>query len=437
MSNGGAGGDRGSLRHAGGRLRRGFPAGRRALIWSLPPLYALVAGLHELHLWRSQPLWPDANGYFIQATDFHPSIWLGGLREPLWQTLNAAPMAILGHHPTVLRVSGIFAFCALVIATQYLTREILGTAAAIVVGFVLASSEWLQFQAVQGMREEFAATIVVLIAYVAMRLRPGWRGAVLIGALAGAGAMVRWDVTVVALPAIAFAFALRRTSLRAVAASALVFGALVLPFCIGNAHKHGDPLYQSNIHAVFFRNLELAGTPGLPSRAEVRLNAYAGPRETWPHYLLVRHRPRWLAEHTAKGTVNTALADSALTVFGPGASVPQVTVPTLSLLGAPVTTISWLLMFGTFAGIWLLARRGAWPVAIIASLALLQHAPIQHLMDPRLGLAVVPFAAIAVATCVVELWARLVTAIAVRQTQAAPPPGTRLEDDRVPELIER
>jgi hypothetical protein len=389
-----------------------------ALLWWAPPLYALAVAVYRLPP-ETESLLPDAQQYLALAADLDLARWVDGdTREPLWPLLNALPIEIFGESPTVLRLSSAVMFACLVLATQYLAREAVGRALAIAVGAVLAASEWLLLQAVSGLREETAALGAVLVCLLAIRLRPGWRGPVLLGALAGLTAMMRWDTVILTLPVIAGAFLQRRVPWARVAMSAAAFALIVVPFCVGNERKFDDPLYHSNIHAEFFRNLEFGGRPGLPTKAEIARDAFAGPPESWPHYLFARHSLGWVADHTVKGTGNTALANWAFTVLGPAQAPPTLTVPTTSLIAQETTFVPWLLAFATGAGWIVLLTRRTWPIAAMLLLALLQHAPIQHLMDPRLGLAAVPFMTISVAALLRYLWTTALDRIAAR-AQAA------------------
>jgi hypothetical protein len=385
-----------------------------AILWWLPPLYALAVSISRLPP-DSEPLLPDAQGYFQRAADFDPGRWLGGdPREPLWPLANSIPVHIFGEDPTVLRMSSVVMFACLVLFSQYLAREAVGPRFAIAAGALLASSEWLALQAVSGLREETAALGAVLVCLVAIRLRPGWRGPILLGVLAGLAAMIRWDTLILTLPVVAGAFFQHHVPWRRVAVSAAVFALIVVPFCVGNAEEFGDPLYQSNIHAVFFRNLEFGGQPGYPSKEEIAVNSFAGPSDSWPHYLFRLHSTRWVAKHTISGTLNTGLADWTYTVLGPFQAAPPLDLPTSSMIGQAHTSLPWLLLFATGLGFLLLLTRRTWPIAVVLVLALLQHAPIQHLMDPRLGLAAVPFMAIAVMASLRFLWTSALDAIAAR-----------------------
>jgi len=387
-----------------------FAARRDAVIWFLPAVYALWVGQRRK---TAEPLGPDANGYFELSAGFDAGTWFHGVREPLWPAMNAIPMLVFGENPDILRYMGLLTFAGLVLAAQYLTREMLGRWVAVAVGFVLASSDWLAAQSTLGLREVLAALMALVVCLAAIRLRPGWQGPLLLGLLVGAAALIRWDTLIMTLPVVALTFYLRRVGWRQVAAATGVLVVLVVPFCIGNAVVYGDPVYHSNIHAVFFRNIEFVGQSGYPTKQDlVERGSYTGGSETWPHYIFARHSLGWVADHTTRGSARTILQNGSLLLFNGTAESPAVQTPTLTLLGSNATLLPWLLALLSLAGALVLLVRGAWPVSVMFVLAVLQHAPIAHLMDPRLGLTAAPFMVIAVAACVVALWSRLLGAVA-------------------------
>lgn len=370
------------------RRTRGSASSRlNTFWWWVPLIYALAAGYHER---GTDPFGPDANGYLRMAADFHPSMWLGGIREPVWPTLAAFPVWLMGDEPRVLQVVGILAFAAMVLASQYVARTVLGYRASIAVGFVLAASPWLARQAATGLREEFAAALTLATTLALVTLKPGWRGPILIGALAGIAAMSRWDTVLLTVPVAVVAFYRVRVPWRAALAAGAIAAGIVLPFLIGNAIDYDDPLHHSNIHAVFFRNMEFGATgeDGLPTPRELVVSSYAGSPETWTHYLFKRHDLSWVVDRTARGTVNTALSGWSLVIFEQPLAIE---FPSLGLLRAPPVFLPWFLLAISAVGAWSLWRRGYWQIPTMTLLSLLQHAPIAHLMDPRLGLTAVPF----------------------------------------------
>lgn len=394
----------------------------RVAFW-VPPLYALWLALDGLPP-KSAPLGADAEGYFVMSRYIRPEVWIeGGSREPLWIFGNSIVMQIFGETPTTLRVTTIVLFVALVVAAQLLARQVVGPWLAIGCGAVLAASPYLVLQSSTGLREEAGALFTVLVALVVMHHRPGWRWPLALAALAGFGAMIRWDSLIMTLPVVAVAFWLHRPTLRQAGAAAALFAVIVVPFCVGNARNNGDPLHHSNVHSKFFRNFEFAGKPGYVSRAEFETNAFAGPEETWGSYLFEDHDLGWVIDRTWEGTFNTALTNWSFTVFGPEQPPPRWQLTSLGIVASWTAALTWALFFLSAAGFVVLLRtRRGWPIAAMLLLALVQHAPIQHLMDARLGLAATPFMVIAAAVALRALWSRALVAAGQAAARAQPAP---------------
>jgi hypothetical protein len=379
--------------------------------WWVPPLYALWLSLTKLP-GGDEKLVADASTYYSRAIHFAPERWWeGDVREPLFPLANSVILEVFGESPTTFRVTTVVVFVALVVATQYLAREFFGTWGAIAVGATLALSEWLALQAVSGLREEAATLGLVLVALAVIRMKPGWRYPVLLALLVAASAMIRWDTLIVSLPVVAWAYLRHRVPLRQVAASVAVFGVIVAPFLAGNADQFDDPMMHSNIHSIFFRNVEFQGKPGYVSREEFAENAFAGPEETWFSYLFEDHDVGWVAEHTFEGTFNTALTNWGRGVVGPTQTVPRFALPTTSMVQTSAFYIPWVMLFVMIAGaVLILRRRHGWVITAMLFLALVQHAPIQHIMDPRLSLSAYPFMVIAAGVALSALWSRFLAA---------------------------
>jgi 4-amino-4-deoxy-L-arabinose transferase-like glycosyltransferase len=389
------------------------------IVWCLPTIYGVYVALQNLPPGNAGLL-PDAQGYLQLAANFDFSIWLGNFREPVWPTLNAIPVAILGPRPTLLRLDSLLVFAALVLATQSMARDLVGRWWAIGAGVVLAASDWMIVTSLQGLREQLAALLVVLVVVATMRLRVDARRPVVLAVLVAIAAMTRWDTLILTLPVVAVALFRDRTSVKRLLPAVVAFAVIVGPFLVGNAVRFGDPLYHSNEAAVFFRNLEFQGKPGYITKAEFARNSVAGPHETWAHYLLARHSTSWLVDHTYQGTVNTGLFNWTFTVFGPLTQPPKLQLPTLSIFGAIPAFVPWLLLLATVAGAVLLLRTPGWPVGLVALVSLVWHAPIQHLMDARIAQPGVPFMVVAAAFALRRLAGRVTlrTAGAVAPTEA-------------------
>jgi hypothetical protein len=340
------------------------------------------------------PLDPDAQTYLAVADNLSLDLFWGGLREPLWSILLSVPVAVLGPRSTLIRVAGLSAHVVLVATMQFVATRMFGRGWGAVCGVAVAASPWLLFQAPRGLREEAAAAGVIGIVWMATNLRPAQsRSVVATLAAVGVLALLRWDTLLLTVPITLGTIIIRRIHWRHLATGTVLAGLIVSPLLLGNAAKYGDPLIHANIAAVFFRNLEFAGQPGLPSVEEFQEDAFAGPPETLAHYLLARHSPGELVLMTTRGAALTGTRNTTIGILYPDYLSPQ--LPTLRILGSMQAIVAWTFFLLAVAGGLVLLVRGPWQWGLLLALSVLQHAPIATLMDPRLALTVYPVAVIA------------------------------------------
>jgi hypothetical protein len=81
--------------------------------------------------------------------------------------------------------------------------------------------------------------------------------------------------------------------------------ALIAPWLVHNKQKYGDPLFEINRAARFFANEEFGGTPGFPTKAELAVDAYAGPRITPREYIFNYHSTDEVIRRTWDGFTKT------------------------------------------------------------------------------------------------------------------------------------
>lgn len=378
-----------------GLLETAFgPRGTRIIMraWpALPVIVALLTVWWSWHEYGSNPLEFDPTEFLEIADSFSWRTWWGGIREPVWSTLLAGPVAIFGATAPVIRVFGVAGFLLLVVAMQGVSSRVLGRHWGVLAGLMIAASPWLGFQALRGLREEAAAAAILIFGYAVSRQRSSATRFVWLAAAAALMALLRWDSILFTVPLLIILAVLERVPWRQLIAAGVIFFALLAPLLIGNQVRFDDALYHSNIHAVFFRNVEFQNEPGVPTTAELQANGLRyGPHETWFEYLFERHSLNELGRRSLRGTLQTGLTVTSLGFFFPDGPVVEAEVPSLDVLRSVGTIIPWLVVTSGLFGALLLFRRGYWPLALLIPLSLIQHAPIAHLMDPRLSLAVFP-----------------------------------------------
>jgi hypothetical protein len=365
---------------------------------AIPLVLALAMVIHQYR--AANFVHPDTRG-FIHLAETWPrgSIW-GGYREPVWATVLAGPIAVFGHGVAVARIAGVLAFFLLVGLVQFAALRFYGRAASLVAGMAIAASRFLAYWGVQGLREELAAAGVIGIGLLVVRGPTRRREWLVLAGLAGLLGMLRWDTLFLTLPVITTAMLLVRVGWRTILTSVALIGVIVSPLLIGNAVLNDDPLYHSNVHARFYRNLEFAGKPGFPTREEFARHSFAGPPVTWGEYLFGDHSLGEAARRAVKGPVESGLAIVSAALFS-GSYVsderPSAELPTLGVLRSPRSAIPWVLVLGAALGAVLMMRRGRWPFAVLLVLAAAQHFPVVVLpeYDFRLEITVYPLLVLA------------------------------------------
>lgn len=380
------------LRSGFARAKSRYPRLFRSLPWSIPLAYAIAFGAAELIKRREQPLDPDAITYLQLASNYDFATWVGGFREPIWHSLLAIPVNVIGEQPTIIRLQGLAGFAILVFVAVVLTRQLTSSSGlAFAAGMAIAASPWLLYQAPRGLREEAAAAGILALLAFSMRSSVH-RWFPLFGVAVGVLALLRWDSLMVTLPLLLTTAILRRreVGLRRTVVAVALAAAVVSPFVVGNAVRFHDPLYHSNVAALFFRNIEFAGQPGYASQEAVARDAFVGPPETWGRYLFERHGTREILERTVRGAARNVQYIPSLAIYWPHQPDFRVPWPRLWLFSFPEMFATSLLALGGISGAILLASRGSWQLLIVTIFAVVQHAPIAALMDPRLGLSIYP-----------------------------------------------
>lgn len=385
------------------------------LLLPLPALSAMLSAAAAFRAHRGRPLELDVLYYVELARHFGLHTFYGGMREPIWPMLLVLPVRLFDADPAVLQALGLIVFPLFVVAFQLLASRHVGQMVAWGAALILAASPWLARESVRVLREVPAATAVLLFLYVASR--PGdrpWRRWALLGMLAGVAALIRWDTTLITLPSLVLLACTqdrRRVALVAVG----VFGVMVAPLLIGNADKHGDPLYHSNIHAAFYRNYEFAGRPGYPTFSQVQQDPYT-PGTTWLHYLFVDREPTQTLRKIPGGGRDIASDATSEGLYGQSAA------------GRDVVGHRWywLLLGAAVYGGAVLLRARAWLLPMVTVIAVWEYAPIANQFDFRIAVLVYPLLLLLAAVGVADVAPRLRDVLDTRNAESAPPlgPGT-------------
>ncbi len=364
---------------------------------AVPSLYALMQGVYQVYLDRGLVLDRDVLTFQKLAAEMTLGHVFGGVREPIWPLVFVLPVRMFGVHSDIaIRLIGVAGFVFMILAFQRLARELFGRAWSIGGAFALAASPWLIYQSARGLREETAAGLLLVFCLGLVARRLTGRRFVLLFGIAGVAGLLRWDTLMIMLAVLFIALIASRPPLAAWIIGPVVVATLVAPLLIGNYIENGDPIYHSNIHARFFRNIEFHDQPGFLTSAELARDTYAGPPITWTQYVFRLHSPEALAGRALKafGIVPVRLLKDAL--FYPDEGHPQGFVGTL--LRAPQALLPFALLLPAVLGGISLLRSHGWPVPIVLGGTIVVYSPIADLVDHRLLLAVVPL----IVLCVIE-----------------------------------
>ena len=362
----------------------------------LPALCAMATGVFQWMSTRAQPLDSDTQ-YFLQLSrSLDPLSAATNPREPLWIALIALAGRFGGPSADVAELVGVAGFVLMVVSFQMVARRLFGTLWAGVAAICLAASPWLIYQSARGLREETSAALMLLFGLALVSAEWSHRKAIGVGVLVGLSAILRWDTLLLTLPVLALATALRKCSPRRLAMSMTMVLVITAPLVAGNWWRYGDPMYFSNIQAVWFRNLEFRDRPGFPNSAELAEDSYAGPRISWGYYLLGLHTPEEMAKRTLWGIAAIPYGTTSLTIL-PRSEQPV--LPQLAFTSVEnfvkVLIPTLLVLAGSVGGVLLLFSTN-WALGALLFLSVAQFAPIAVLFDPRLAITVVPFLSLGV-----------------------------------------
>lgn len=361
----------------------------RAAVTAVPAIYALIQGTYQAYLDRQLVLDPDVLTFQALARNMTVHSVFGGVREPLWPVLLFLPIRLLGDHSALaIRLIGVLGFVFMILAFQVLVRELYGRSWSIVAAFLLAASPWLIYQSARGLREETSAALTLL--FCLGLIKPGLAGRriVMLFALAGLSGLLRWDAMTIMLPVLAIALVLYRPHPAAWISGPAFLVLLVGPLLLANYIETGDPLYHSNVHARFYRNVEFHDQPGFVTSAEMATNSYVGPPITWTQYVFGLHSNRELLSRAVHSMKNVPITVTEFALFYPNYEHPRDLF--WAILRTPQVFLPYLIyILGLVGGISFFRTR-AWPIPLILAGTVLLYSPIANLIDYRLVLTVLP-----------------------------------------------
>lgn len=261
------------------------------------------------------PLDPDAQMYRLYAhrmslfseTGFFSAQF--NEREPMFILVVHAFFKLMGESDHHLRLVTFILSIAVIWAVIRVGRTMLGDAAGWLAGILLAINRPLILESGRGLRLELEmVTLLVYIFCAFIWKRPkGMPKAFLLGGIGGLLLLIRSTF----LPALLLLQVLahngqlsdRTQWLKNAAVAVLLMIALVIPHRYSMYKIHGDPFWDTTRYARWNANFEFGGRPGFPTRKEVHIDPYGGPRITYWHYMFGMHTVGEAISGTIRGYI--------------------------------------------------------------------------------------------------------------------------------------
>lgn len=261
------------------------------------------------------PLDPDAQMYRLYAhrmllfseTGFFSARF--NEREPMFILVIHAFFKLIGESDHHLRLVTFILSIAVIWAVIRVGRTMLGGAAGWLAGIVLATNLPLILESGRGLRLELEMIILLLYIFCAfIWKRPkGMQKAFLLGGIGGLLLLTRSTYLPALLPLQVLAHygqAVDRTQwLKNAAVAVLLMIALVIPHRYSMYKIHGDPFWDTTGYARWNANFEFTGRPGFPTREQLNINPYVGPRITYWHYMFGMHTVGEVISGTIRGYI--------------------------------------------------------------------------------------------------------------------------------------
>lgn len=289
---------------------------------SLPLLLILSVGffIRYLNLERGlySPLGPDAleyKAYAERMTLFGENGFYSAsfdVREPFFPLVAKAFFLVLSSSDTHLRLLS-FSLSILVIVLVYgLAKALFGSAVGLLAATGIALNLPLVLESGSGLKLELEMVLLLALCHVGFvkwEMAPLHRFLVL-GLLGGLITLTRSSyLPGLALLMVAAAWTherpLKRIALMT-SLAVLLMALLFAPHQFMIYKRHGDPFWDSNMHARWYANREFGGKPGFQSLEELQRSPYAGPKITYAEYLYHLHTPAEAIIGTVRGFLKIA-----------------------------------------------------------------------------------------------------------------------------------
>jgi hypothetical protein len=258
------------------------------------------------------PLEPDAIGYRAFARKmalFTDTGFLSArfdMREPLYILLVRVYFKVFGDSAFGMRLLGIVLGTATIWGFMRIGRDLFGRVPGQLIGLLIALNGPLVQEPGRALRLELELVLVAAYFFAAF-VKPWRRVMPAAAVLTGIGLLLiltrsTYLPVVVALNAYALYRPGQLTAWAgAMAVTVALLAIVIVPYRYNMYRVNGDPFYDTATYARWSANMEFAGRPGFPTRAQLETNAYLGPPISYRDYMLGLHTPGELIVGTVRG----------------------------------------------------------------------------------------------------------------------------------------
>ncbi len=258
---------------------------------------------------------PDVGSYLTLAKT--ATGWATTFREPFYVwVLQFAGLFAGEITPVMMRLTSAFTGLCAVASIFYMCRRHLNLAVAIIAASLYAGQEYPAYTAVRGLREDAIVCLAMLfisIGWSHLRGAATWKSLTLWSAIAAASSLLRissfsFVLVLIALTA-GYRFYVdikpwRQRALWLIPAAMTVV--LMVPYFVHCKQVYNDANFVVNYAARYYANEEFGGKrPDFPTREELAVDAYAGPKMTPREYIFGYHTISEIASRTWQGFVKT------------------------------------------------------------------------------------------------------------------------------------
>lgn len=245
---------------------------------------------------------PDA-AFYLRLAETSTGIWKTGTREPLFIWILRMVLPFFQNGNLAIRCVSFLLSLILLGAVFIIAKKYFNPFVGFFSAFYLVHNLQINTLSAMGLRFEMIILTILLMFYLLFLHRPQKKKiSSLVTGLCGGLILLAYlpNILLVLFTIIVKGIRERWKILHFVTALILTF-LICSPYLLYSAKNYGDPLIAVNVHAKWYRNMEFAGKPGFPARADVERNAYCGDSLTSLEYMFKLHSLKEVVERSARG----------------------------------------------------------------------------------------------------------------------------------------